>query len=228
MSRVRKKLILDNLKERLDDAEATNQALRRVLMNRFLLSAGDIAQSVDEELRRGAGMNPSASALTRQQRIAERQKTDPSVIAAAGRGSASYLSVDAALLDALLQGIHSFVICDASLPDVPITFASEGFYVLTQYTHREVLGRNCRFLQGPETDPASVTKIREGVRRGEDTSVRCVRRACCHNAIPSAHSLKRTPSPPPLPCPSPGDAPELQEGRDKVLESLLRRASAGH
>jgi hypothetical protein len=35
----------------------------------------------------------------------------------------------------------------------------------------QVLGRNCRFLQGPRTDPAAVAKIRKGVAAGADTSV---------------------------------------------------------
>lgn len=34
-----------------------------------------------------------------------------------------------------------------------------------------MLGRNCRFLQGPDTDPVSVARIRGGIERGEDTTV---------------------------------------------------------
>jgi putative two-component system response regulator len=46
------------------------------------------------------------------------------------------------------------------LPDNPIIFANEGFLSLTGYPANEVLGRNCRFLQGPETDQAAVADIR--------------------------------------------------------------------
>ncbi|CAN0506042.1 unnamed protein product, partial [Scytosiphon promiscuus] len=56
---------------------------------------------------------------------------------------------------------QTFVITDASLPDNPIVFASGGFLELTRYKLTEVLGRNCRFLQGPETDPKAVDKIRK-------------------------------------------------------------------
>ena len=42
---------------------------------------------------------------------------------------------------------------------------------MTGYGMGQVLGRNCRFLQGPRTDPAAVEKIRKGVAAGADTSV---------------------------------------------------------
>lgn len=42
---------------------------------------------------------------------------------------------------------QNFVICDPSLPDCPIVFASDAFLELTEYPREEVLGRNCRFLQ---------------------------------------------------------------------------------
>ncbi|CAN6471081.1 unnamed protein product [Victoria cruziana] len=57
----------------------------------------------------------------------------------------------------------NFVITDPRLPDNPIIFASDSFLELTEYTREEVLGRNCRFLQGPETDPATVKKIRHAI-----------------------------------------------------------------
>jgi PAS domain S-box-containing protein len=57
------------------------------------------------------------------------------------------------------------------LPDNPIVYASQGFLDLTGYTADQIIGRNCRFLQGPGTDPAAVDIIRRGVALGEDTSV---------------------------------------------------------
>ena len=50
---------------------------------------------------------------------------------------------------------QSFVITDPSLPDHPIVFASDGFMDFTGYSVDEILGRNCRFLQGPKTDRAA-------------------------------------------------------------------------
>ena len=55
------------------------------------------------------------------------------------------------------------IITDPRRPDNPIVFANEAFQDLTGYARAELLGRNCRLLQGPETDRASVARIREAV-----------------------------------------------------------------
>ena len=49
-----------------------------------------------------------------------------------------------------------FVLADCQEPDHPITYASSGFYDLTGYSPNQVLGKNCRFLQGPETSRQKV------------------------------------------------------------------------
>jgi len=66
---------------------------------------------------------------------------------------------------------RSFVITDPSLPDNPIIFASKGFLELSGYTLQEVLGRNCRFMQSPHADPNQIQLLRDGIHKGEDTSV---------------------------------------------------------
>ncbi|GGE79419.1 blue-light-activated histidine kinase [Sphingomonas prati] len=63
------------------------------------------------------------------------------------------------------------VVSDASQPDSPIILANEAFLRLTGYSADEVIGRNCRFLQGRETDPAAVDQIRAGLRAGRDITV---------------------------------------------------------
>ena len=55
--------------------------------------------------------------------------------------------------------------------DNPIIYASEGFTKYTGYRKEEIEGRNCRFLQGKDTDPADVKKIREGINKKEPVSV---------------------------------------------------------
>ncbi|KAJ6142308.1 hypothetical protein N7497_011407 [Penicillium chrysogenum] len=59
-----------------------------------------------------------------------------------------------------------FCLTDPSRPDNPIIFASEEFHRNTQYGMDYVLGRNCRFLQGPKTNPNSVRRIREAFKAG--------------------------------------------------------------
>lgn len=56
------------------------------------------------------------------------------------------------------------VVTDPNLPDNPIIYASEEFVRQTGYTAEDVEGRNCRFLQGPDTDPGAIELIRLGLR----------------------------------------------------------------
>ncbi|HEX8375996.1 MAG TPA: PAS domain-containing protein, partial [Geminicoccaceae bacterium] len=55
------------------------------------------------------------------------------------------------------------IITNPRLPDNPIAFVNDSFCRLTGYGRDEIVGHNCRFLQGPETDPAAVARLREAV-----------------------------------------------------------------
>ncbi|KAL9058456.1 MAG: hypothetical protein Q9162_001752 [Coniocarpon cinnabarinum] len=63
-----------------------------------------------------------------------------------------------------------FCLSDPSRPDNPIVFASEEFHRTTQYGMSYAIGRNCRFLQGPSTNPLSVRRIATAVKEGRDHS----------------------------------------------------------
>jgi len=77
------------------------------------------------------------------------------------------------LLTLAMAGLrHTFVVSDPTLPDCPIVYASEGFYQMTGYTQQEVLNKNCRFLQGKDTDKAEVDKVRKAIKEGERCSVK--------------------------------------------------------
>ena len=78
---------------------------------------------------------------------------------------------DFRLIQALITSQQNFVLSDPSLPDNPIVYASDGFCKLSGYKKQDILGRNCRFLQGPGTDQAAVDIIRQGVAEGRDISV---------------------------------------------------------
>lgn len=56
------------------------------------------------------------------------------------------------------------VITDPRKPDNPIVFVNDSFCRLTGYSREEIVGRNCRFLQGPDTDPRAVLEIRQAVK----------------------------------------------------------------
>ncbi|HVJ40808.1 MAG TPA: ATP-binding protein [Dongiaceae bacterium] len=72
---------------------------------------------------------------------------------------------NAVLATAIASVSSGIIICDAQQPDLPITFANAAFCRISGYALDEVMGRNCRFLQGRDTDPAAVEKLRRGLEQ---------------------------------------------------------------
>lgn len=71
------------------------------------------------------------------------------------------------LRDRAIQSVtQGILITDASAQDNPIIYASASFSRMTGYSTADVLGRNCRFLQGPETDPVAVETLRNAIKQG--------------------------------------------------------------
>jgi len=62
-------------------------------------------------------------------------------------------------------------IADVTEDDEPLTYVNEGFARMTGYEPAEALGDNCRFLQGEETDPDTVARMREAIDAREETEV---------------------------------------------------------
>ncbi len=65
-----------------------------------------------------------------------------------------------ALTTAMQYSTAPMVLCDPHLPDTPMVAVNPAFVALTGYPMEEIVGRNCRFLQGPRTDPVSPPRIR--------------------------------------------------------------------
>jgi PAS domain S-box-containing protein len=63
------------------------------------------------------------------------------------------------------------VICDAQADDTPVVLANQAFLDLTGYAAEEVVGRNCRFLQGPDTAREAVQRIGEAIAQGETLEI---------------------------------------------------------
>lgn len=61
-----------------------------------------------------------------------------------------------------------FCLTDPNQEDNPIIYASEEFYHLTGFGQDDVIGHNCRFLQGPKTHPESHRRLRAGLDKGEE------------------------------------------------------------
>lgn len=65
----------------------------------------------------------------------------------------------------------AMLITDPRKPDNPIVYCNNSFLKLTGYEREDVMGTNCRFLQGPDTDPQSVDAIRSALENREDIAI---------------------------------------------------------
>jgi PAS domain S-box-containing protein len=149
-TRLRKKFFFESLQKEVLDLQRENAMLKDMV--RLNISGTD-GQKILEE----------CDAMDR---------LPPGVLEAVGEGGELRLEAqDFNLVRSIQKSQHSFVITDPSLADNPIVFASDDFLKLTGYSREQVLGRNCRFLQGTETSKESVEKIRKALSIGEDVSV---------------------------------------------------------
>lgn len=148
-TRMRKKFFLESLQKNLMDLQKENASLKELVR----------ANLKDEEAKI---ILDECDAL---------EKLPPSVLETLGEAALEIDSKDSFLVRSIQSSQQSFIITDPSLQDNPIVFASEGFLTLTGYKKGEVLGRNCRFLQGSETSTEKVEMLRQAVRKGEDVSV---------------------------------------------------------
>lgn len=159
-SRVRKKFMLESLQGEVQDLQRENQRLRMLVQEHI----PDNPQQIISEC---CSTNPLFSDDdadgddSESKEVAEEKK----------RKSEKLVKADFTLMQSLTMGQQCFVLSDPKLPDNPIVFASPGFYKLTGYTSKEVLGRNCRFLQGPATDPKHVEVLKKAIAAGTDCTV---------------------------------------------------------
>ncbi len=66
---------------------------------------------------------------------------------------------------------NGITISDSNLTDDPLIYVNRSFELMTGYSSEEVLGRNCRFLQGTDDDQAALIEVRDAVREGRDCQV---------------------------------------------------------
>lgn len=82
-----------------------------------------------------------------------------------GAGSCSVPPEVSTVLHDKLDGMDfAFVVSDCMQTDMPIVYASPRFLEMTGYDEQEVVGRNCRFLNGPQTERRKLMEIRDGIR----------------------------------------------------------------
>ena len=114
--------------------------------------------------------------------------SDPNAFDASARAAQDAERIEAELVglggntDPFVAAVRAtrmpMIVTDPRQPDNPVVFVNNAFCRLTLYTREEILGRNCRFLQGPDTDRDTVAKIRAAVSgvRSIETEIRNYRK----------------------------------------------------
>ena len=59
-----------------------------------------------------------------------------------------------------------------TIPGAPMVYVNQEFCRTTGYAREEATGRNCRFLQGPDTEPEAIQVIRNTLSKGQDCHVK--------------------------------------------------------
>lgn len=72
------------------------------------------------------------------------------------------------ILDHCVNGV---TLADPDLPDMPIVYANQAFERITGYTRDEVIGKNCRFLQGQNRDEEAHARIRKAIEECQPIEV---------------------------------------------------------
>lgn len=72
---------------------------------------------------------------------------------------------------ALAAASTGIVISDQRAPDQPLIYCNAAFERITGYAQAEAVGHNCRFLQGPDTDPEALAEIRQALTSGSECRV---------------------------------------------------------
>jgi diguanylate cyclase (GGDEF)-like protein/PAS domain S-box-containing protein len=90
---------------------------------------------------------------------------------------------EALLHRALAATTSGVTIADLTRPDQPLVYVNGAFEALAGFPGDQLLGRNCRFLQGSDTDPAAVDRIRAAVHDGQE----------CRQTLLQYRGTERTP-----------------------------------
>ena len=148
-SRLRKKFLLESLQEQIHHMQEQMDSLKDAIKREIPHRAEAIIDGI----------------------LGDKEKYTPLPMPSGFGPVKTLMEPDFRLMSALSGSQQNFAISDPTLPDNPIVYVSQGFLDLTGYSLDQILGRNCRMLQGPGTDQNAVDVIRKGIEEGIDTSV---------------------------------------------------------
>nr|AML77170.1 putative LOV domain-containing protein [Strychnos spinosa] len=148
--------------------------LRRVSAPGYLLNSDDREFNVDEPYEASPQENrKAATAMSNVLSVLTHYSQMTGKVVCGKRCCLSGMDLlDASLNISLGRIKQSFVLADPNLFDMPIVYASDAFLRLTGYARHEVLGLNCRFLSGLDTDPSTQFLIKECIQAERPCTVR--------------------------------------------------------
>mmetsp|Transcript_3583 Transcript_3583/g.6007 ORF Transcript_3583/g.6007 Transcript_3583/m.6007 type:complete len:554 (-) Transcript_3583:168-1829(-) len=147
-TRLRKKFFFESLQKDVTDLQRENIILKELVRKK-------LDPEVSKELLAGC----------------KAMEQLPSAVHEAVGEGADIDGQDFNLVRSIQRSQQCFIITDPSLQDNPIVYASGDFLTLTGYEREDVLGRNCRFLQGTETSTQKVEQVRKAISTGDDVTV---------------------------------------------------------
>jgi len=72
---------------------------------------------------------------------------------------------------AIAASSNGITVSDSKLPGAPLIYVNRSFELMTGYSAGEVIGRNCRFLQGTDRNQPALLEVRAALREGRDCEV---------------------------------------------------------
>lgn len=143
------------LQKQLAETEAS---LRREM------DRADLLVSEINRLRSSETINSNKNKLQNKVDDENEDEEEEGGVVVVPRSALDLLHLKERAMDAAKEGI---TIADARAPDMPLIYVNEGFSRITGYPVDFTVGKNCRFLQGPATEAATVKKLRDAMVAGQ-------------------------------------------------------------
>ena len=152
-TRMKKKAELETLRSQVIELQTENKRLKmaRYVLTLELLGNHKIPQAVRRRLVESGG---GSEAVPFVNSVFNQSDTSMQAVA-----------------DVLSKAQRSFCITNMEIDNYPIIYASPMFLEMTGYPVEEVVGKNCRFLQGKDTDKGDVARISEAISQGDEINI---------------------------------------------------------
>ena len=159
---------LDGLRRALSYEGSRERTQGDITSNDTTLGDGGGGRSQQRDCRKREPDDVLAGAMEEVAKDKEREKTEEGnddeeerEMVSVSRSTLELLRLKERAIDTVAEGI---TIADAARPDMPLIYVNKAFQKMTGYPVEDVIGKNCRFLQGPGTRAEEVARLRECIK----------------------------------------------------------------